>query len=141
MVFELSNEELTSEKLQFSSHNKTITSPICAFAMKWCSLLFLSQNAFRIFSLRCKLNEICHLSSEIWFSDDELLKEPAARFCHDQELAIMFITKPCKLKMRTLPTTVQIHRRNCLEKKLVISIFNKQLSFETNRLPKIKLEN
>ena len=53
----------------------------------------------------------------------------------------MFITKPRKLKMRTLPTTVQIHRRNCLEKKLVISIFNKQLSFETNRLPKIKLEN
>ena len=53
----------------------------------------------------------------------------------------MFITKPFKLKMLTLPTIVQIHRRNCLEKKLVISIFNKQLPFEINRLPKIKLEN
>ena len=35
----------------------------------------------------------------------------------------MFITKLCKLKMRTLLTSVQIHRRKCLGKKLIISIF------------------
>ena len=44
------------------------------------------------------------------------------RFCHDWELAIVFITKLFKLKMRTLLTSVQMHRRKCLEKKLIISI-------------------
>ena len=55
----------------------------------------------------------------------------------------MFITKLCKLKMRTLLTSVQIHRRKCLGKKLIISIFffYIKLSFETNQLPKISLEN
>ena len=43
-------------------------------------------------------------------------------FCHDWELAIVFTTKLCKLKMRTLLTSVQIHRRKCLEKKSIISI-------------------
>ena len=88
-----------------------------------------------------KFDEICHLSPEIWFSDDEMLKEPAARYCHDWEEAIVFVKKHCKLKMRTLLTSVQIHRRKYLENKLIISIFYIELSFEINQLPKISLEN
>ena len=41
--------------------------------------------------------------------DDVLLTKPAARFCHNWELAIMFIKKLCKLKMRTSLTSVQKH--------------------------------
>ena len=53
----------------------------------------------RNFALRSKLDEICRISSEIWFSDDELQNKAAVRFCHDWELAIIvFITK----KVRTL---------------------------------------
>ena len=51
------------------------------------------------FSLRSKLEEKSHLSSGIWFSVKELLTELATQFCHDWELAIVFITKLCKLKM------------------------------------------
>ena len=53
----------------------------------------------------------------------------------------MFVKKHCKLKMRTLLTSVQIHRRKYLENKLIISIFYIELSFEINQLPKISLEN
>ena len=49
--------------------------------------------------MRSKLDEICHLSSEIWFSDNVLLAEPVIRFCQDWELAIVFKTNFCKLKM------------------------------------------
>ena len=91
--------------------------------------------------MRSKFDEICHLSPEIWFSGDEMLKEPAARYCHDWEVAIVFVKKHCKLKMRTLSTSVQIHRRKYLENKLIISIFYIELSFEINQLPKISLEN
>ena len=83
--------------------------------------------------MRSKFDEICHLSPEIWFSDDEMPKEPAARYCHDWEVAIVFVKKHGKLKMPTLLTSVQIHRRKYLE--------NIKLSFEINQLPKISLEN
>ena len=91
--------------------------------------------------MRSKFDEICHFSPEIWFSGDEMLKEPAARYCHDWEVAIVFVKKHGKLKMPTLLTSVQIHRRKYLENKLIISIFYIELSFEINRLLKISLEN
>ena len=49
--------------------------------------------------MRSKLDEICHFSSEIWFSDNVLLAEPVIRFCEYWELAIVFKTNFCKLKM------------------------------------------
>ena len=69
-----------------------------------------------------------------------MLKEPAARYCHDWEVAIVFVKKHGKLKMPTLLTSVQIHRRKYLENKLIVSIFYIELSFEINRLLKISLE-
>ena len=53
----------------------------------------------------------------------------------------MFVKKHGKLKMQTLLTSVQIHRRKYLENKLIVSIFYIELSFEINRLLKISLEN
>ena len=90
--------------------------------------------------MRSKFDEICHLSPEIWLSDDKMLKEPAARYCHDWEVVIVFVKKHGKLKMPTLLTSVQIHRRKYLENKLIVSIFYIELSFEINRLLKISLE-
>ena len=84
--------------------------------------IILESECAQDFSLRSKLDEICHLSSEIWFRNNVLLTEPAARFCHHWELALVFITKLSKLKMRTLLTSMQIHKTKCLEKKLIISI-------------------
>ena len=55
-------------------------------------------------------------------------------FVYDWELAIIvFITK----KVRTLLTSVQIHRKMCLEKKLIISVFDIEYLLETGQLPKI----
>ena len=85
-------------------------------------LVILESECPQDFALQSKLDVICHLSSEILFSDDVLLTKPAARFCHNWELAIIFIKKLCKLKMRTSLTSVQIHRRKGLEKILIISI-------------------
>ena len=39
--------------------------------------IILQSECAQDFSLGSKLDEICHLSEEVWFSDDELLKEPA----------------------------------------------------------------
>ena len=66
----------------------------------------------------------CDMSPELRdvVCNDVLLTKPAARFCHNWELAIMFIKKLYKLKMRTSLTSVQIHRRKCLENMLIISI-------------------
>ena len=53
----------------------------------------------------------CDMSPELRdvVCDDVLLTKPAAQFCHNWELAIMFIKKLCKLKMQTSLTSVQIH--------------------------------
>ena len=66
----------------------------------------------------------CDMSPELRdvVCDDVLLTKPAARFCHNWELAKMFIKKLCKLKMRTSLTSVQIHKRKYLENMLIISI-------------------
>ena len=85
-------------------------------------LVILESECPQDFALQSKLDAICHLSSEMLFSDNVLLTKPAARFCHTWELAIIFIKKLCKLKMRTSLTSVQIHRRKGLEKILIISI-------------------
>ena len=85
-------------------------------------LVILESECPQDFSLRSKLDVICHLSSEMLFSDNVPLTKQAARFCHNWELAIMFIKKLCKLKMQTSSTSVQTHRRKGLEKILIISI-------------------
>ena len=51
----------------------------------------------------------------------------------------MFITKLCKLKMRTLLTNTQ---KEMFRKEVDhLYFFYIKLSFETNQLPKISLEN
>ena len=73
----------------------------------------MESNCTQGFSLRSNLNVTRRPSSEILISDNVLLTEPAARFCLDWELAIVFTTKLWVVKMRTLLTSVKIHRRKC----------------------------